>query len=93
MDGSEESFVPEALFYMKDRPASVFFLKLFRPFSSPYYPWEWYVSLYFYVHHTNRPNIGKYSIHGWYGFGDGFKKKTCSCKKKLVGFASQLQGV
>ena len=59
MDGSEESFVPEALFYMKDGPASVIFLELFRPFSSPYHPWEWYISPY--VHHTNRPNIGEYT--------------------------------
>ena len=37
MDGSEESFVPEALFYMKDGPVSVFCF-VAAIFGSPYHP-------------------------------------------------------
>ena len=31
-----------------------------------------------YIYHTTQPNVGKYTIHGWYGIG---AKKTCSPPK------------
>ena len=34
----------------------------------PYHAWDWYI----YLHYPtfiikNQPNVGKYTIHGWYG--------------------------
>ncbi len=28
----------------------------------------WYIILFPYIYHKNQPNVGKYTIHGWYGY-------------------------
>ena len=41
---------------------------LFVFFSGCQYPedpWDWYI--YLHENHKNQPNVGKYTIHGWYG--------------------------
>ena len=37
--------------------------------TCPYHPWGCYIYHYIftYIYHKNEPNVGKYTIHGWYG--------------------------
>ena len=43
--------------------------------QQPVNPWQKLVSypmasiygIFTYIYHTNQPNVGKYTIHGWYG--------------------------
>ena len=37
------------------------------PISSMY-------GIFAYIHHRNQPNVGIYTIHGWYGSGDGHQR-------------------
>ena len=34
-------------------------------------PWDWYI--YLLIYHENQQNVGKYTIHGWYGYCWWFK--------------------
>ena len=35
-----------------------------------------------YIYHTNQPNVGKYTMHGWYGLGESSDMETSefSCR-------------
>ena len=36
-----------------------------------------------YIYHEHQQNVGKYTIHGWYGFGRGSNKGIRSCILRL----------
>lgn len=83
MDGSEESFVPEALFYMKDGPVSVFCF-VAAIFGSPYHPSQF---VHFPIHLPQKStlNVGEYASP-MDGMGRCFfpEKKHVHAKKTLV---------
>ena len=33
------------------------------------FPIQTIYGIFAYIYHTNQPNVGEYTIHGWYGFG------------------------
>ena len=36
--------------------------------------------IYTYIYHKNQPNVGKYTIHGSYGYCHGYKEHVCYVK-------------
>ena len=46
-----------------------------------FFPWRIHgTGICTYIYHTNQPNVGKYTIHGWYGFELSQPEKTIDCR-------------
>jgi len=41
---------------------------MYVPF--PNNPCMVYLNIFTYIYHKNQPNVGKYTLHGWYGIGE-----------------------
>ena len=44
-------------------------------------PCEWY--MYLHENHKNKPNVGKYTLHGWYGIGD-LNQNPCNNREGYI---------